>query len=415
MTISNPYPTGFNAAPTSPAQKSSFATYIAPLLEGTDPRVRLPGAKLTSFDAYWQCVTESSSCLSGWKSLASQYGFSERFFLYDCDEPSSAAAWSQCSTTAQQADQSWPGVRKLVTASAQELQANNAGSYTTIDTPLVNDMNSQSVNQRPSYDSFLAKSQANELWIYSSCMSYSCNESENPAWNGWPGYAIDEPASQAQAMGWMAFGYQASGELYYETTQSLPTASTNQYYSGGNGDGNLFYAGTPNGANGSVAIGGTHPIPLETIRLKRIRDGYQNYEYLRMLESQGKRQAAMGVFERLFGNLNHAMNSTTVSGAALDSARAQLSAMIAPEPEPTLHRRPLRNRLLRLPRNQRPNRRLRRRPLPNQPLRLRPNRRPLQPRALHPKNRLPRRLQAPPRPSRPAPRARPAPPPKAPS
>src|SRR6185369_12529053 len=102
---------------------------------------------------------------------------------------------------------------------------------------------------------------SNELWIYNSCLSFSCDSSESPIWNGWPGYAIDQPASQAQAMGWMGFAYQASGELYYQTTQSMPTASTNQYYSGGNGDGNLFYAGTPTGAYGSVAIGGTKSIP----------------------------------------------------------------------------------------------------------------------------------------------------------
>jgi hypothetical protein len=338
MTISNPYPTGFNAAPSSSSQRANFANYVVPLLQGTDPRVRLPGAKLTSFDAYWQCVTESTTCLGDWKNLAAEYGFSERFFLYNCDEPSGAAAWSQCASTAQKAEKSWPGVRKLVTADSSELASNGASSYTTIDTPLVNDMNSGNTDRRPSYDNFLSRG-SNELWIYSSCMSFSCNETENPAWNGWPGYAIDEPASQAQAMGWMAFAYQASGELYYEATQSISTASTDQYYSGGNGDGNLFYAGTPTGGNGSIAIGGTHPIPLETIRVKRIRDGYQDNEYLRMLEAQDGRGAAMGVVEGLFGNLGHAMNSTTVSGPALEAARARLSAMIAPgsisTPEPT--------------------------------------------------------------------------------
>lgn len=331
VTISNPYPTGYNAAPTSTTQKENFARYIVPLLNGTDSRVRLPGAELTSFDAYWQCVTESTNCLGEWKKLATEYGFSERFFLYACDEPGSAAAWSTCATTAKTAEQRWSGVRKLVTAPVGELQQNTAGSYTTIDTPVVNDLNSGSVNRRPEYDNYLSKnSGSNELWIYNSCLSFSCDASESSVWNGWPGYAIDEPASQAQAMGWMAFAYQASGELYYQTTQSLPTASTNQYYAGGNGDGNLFYAGTPTGAYGSVAIGGNRSIPLETIRLKRIRDGYEDYEYLRLASQAAGRPAVMSVVEGLYGGLATAMNHTTVSGAQVEAARATLSTMIAP-------------------------------------------------------------------------------------
>ncbi len=338
VTISNPYPTGYNAAPSSTSQKENFAKYIVPLLNGTDPRVKLQGAELTSFDAYWQCVTESTTCLGDWKALAEKYGFAERFFLYNCDEPGSAAAWSKCAQTAATAEGRWSGVHKLITAPADELQKNSAASYTTIDTPVVNDLNSGSTDRRSEYNSYLQSDSENELWIYNSCMSFSCNETESPIWNGWPGYAIDEPASQAEAMGWMGFAYQASGELYYEATQSLTTATTNQYYSGGNGDGNLFYAGTPNGGNGSLAIGGTHSIPLETIRLKRIRDGYQDNEYLRLASQAKGRTAAMSVVEGLYGNLNKAMNSTTVSGSQLDAAREQLSAMIAPpvaeEPAP---------------------------------------------------------------------------------
>jgi Domain of unknown function (DUF4091) len=78
-------------------------------------------------------------------------------------------------------------------------------------------------------------------------------------------------------MGWLTFLYRTSGELYYETGGKLQTAWTDQFDFGGNGDGTLFYPGTPD------RIGGTQPIPIEAIRLKLIRDGYEDYEYLKFL------------------------------------------------------------------------------------------------------------------------------------
>ena len=48
-------------------------------------------------------------------------------------------------------------------------------------------------------------------------------------------------ASQAEAMGWLAYAYDASGDkFYYNTGNKLSTAWSNQFYSGGNGDGNLL-------------------------------------------------------------------------------------------------------------------------------------------------------------------------------
>jgi len=42
----------------------------------------------------------------------------------------------------------------------------------------------------------------------------------------------------------------------------LTTAWTDQYRFGGNGDGTLFYPGTPD------RVGGTDPIPIESMRMK---------------------------------------------------------------------------------------------------------------------------------------------------
>ena len=55
---------------------------------------------------------------------------------------------------------------------------------------------------------------------------------------------------------------------------------------GGNGDGTLFYPGRPD------VIGGRTHIPIESIRLKLIREGLEDYEYLVLLDKLGGSQSA---------------------------------------------------------------------------------------------------------------------------
>ena len=75
VTIARPYA----GVPTS----SYFARYVVPLIQGTDPRVQLPGARLTSIDAWWGgCVVAGSGCLSDGR-VPPQHGFADRFVVYN--------------------------------------------------------------------------------------------------------------------------------------------------------------------------------------------------------------------------------------------------------------------------------------------------------------------------------------------
>ena len=288
----------------SPSRLSSFL----PLLEGTDPRLRLPGAQMTAIDTYG-C---SASCVGQWRGLAQQHPeIADRFVDYVCDEPHSSADWSNCDSNAAAADSAWPGVRKLVTSGVS-----NAPNWVTDASPLVDHMQREGVSVSRNWQ---AGDGSRRLWSYTSCDSYDCGGAANePSWTGWPGYAIDAPASQARAMGWLSYVSGARGELYWSTTHSLSSAWTNQYDYGDNGDGNLFYPGTTD------IVGGTHPIPIESIRLKRIRDGREDYEYLHILSEQGRSDDAMAIAEQLFP----AMNKTTVSPQAVNSARSSLASLI---------------------------------------------------------------------------------------
>jgi len=68
--------------------------------------------------------------------------------------------------------------------------------------------------------------------------------------------------------------------LYFSTTEAYVEKEDpwkDVYLFGGNGDGTLFYPGRPE------VIGGTTQIPVESIRLKLISEGLEDYEYLALL------------------------------------------------------------------------------------------------------------------------------------
>ncbi|MFL5822693.1 MAG: hypothetical protein ACJ764_04555 [Solirubrobacteraceae bacterium] len=301
-------------------ERRYFERYDLPMLQGTAPTL-LRGARLTSLQV------DSGEFLHGWRREAQRNGFASHAFLYACDEPNTdPSAWRYCKHQISAAHAVWPRLSALITANIRS--ADRFGARSAIDwlVPIVNELDDKphassfSGNQRPAYDGFLAQSPRKRLWFYTSCEGDGCtgDSTTDHYFTGWPGYSIDEPASEGLAMGWLAFEYRITGELYYAVDISLSHAWTNQYAFGNNGDGNLFYAGNPS------VIGGHDPIPIESMRLKLIRDGLQDYEYLRFLATHGRARRAHEVARNLFA----AMYRTAVSDGRLQSARAQLQGLV---------------------------------------------------------------------------------------
>ena len=110
---------------------------------------------------------------------------------------------------------------------------------------------------------------------------------------------IDDPAVSNRIMPWLAWKYRISGELYFNTVEAYgrPDAWNETYLFGGNGDGTLFYPGQPK------RIGGTKDIPIDSVRLKLIRDGLEDYEYLLLLETVAGRDAAQRQVDRVVQNV----------------------------------------------------------------------------------------------------------------
>jgi hypothetical protein len=339
ITIPNAMPGAYGQAPTSP----HFEEYVLPLINGSDDggidgtlAPRLSGAKMTSVTAMYQCVV-ADSCLAQWRTLAQKHGFGDRFFAYVCDEPVTGETpqywsdWGDCARNSRRAKQIWPGVKTMVTSWIQN--ARDAERDGTIEVNRDIDLlsspvqymanrpdNPQAGDQTSAYSSFLAQP-GKESWLYTACPQHSCDERESPYFDGWPAYAIDQPASQARAMGWISFLYGSDGELFHNTTLKLDTAWENQYQNGGNGNGTLFYPGSPEGYGSAPAIGGEHDIPIESIRMKRIREGREDYELLYALSASGNHSTASEAVTSLLGSRDTAMFSTDVSQGQIDTLR----------------------------------------------------------------------------------------------
>lgn len=151
-------------------------------------------------------------------------------------------------------------------------------------------------NLRGTYDeAFITKGK--ELWWYHACGSHGCGDGSE---SGYPTVMVDLPSIYARIFEWLTYANKISGELYYETIFQYPYSYKqakgseskvpdknpflNVYYFGGHGDGILFYPGRP------ADIGGTLHIPIESIRLKMIREGFEDYEYLKLVEGKKGRE-----------------------------------------------------------------------------------------------------------------------------
>jgi|HubBroStandDraft_1064217.scaffolds.fasta_scaffold33314_2 MYXO-CTERM domain-containing protein len=305
---------------------TTFDTLYGPFLNGTvlSGKDQLQGAKLTAI-AY--TGDQVSASYAAWASHFKTMGWFDRVFDYTCDEPPNGCAWSDIPTRAAIVHGGDPQFRTLTTTSVQEAQANDVLSYLDILVPIINYMDGTPDDpypgdQRANYDTFLQMPNT-LLWMYQSCEpSSSCSNGSVGGNAGWPTMFIDEPAISNRMMQWMDFKYQVTAELYYDTTYAMSSSTQNawqtQYEFGNNGDGSIWYPGKPS------VIGGAHDIPVESLRMKMLREGMQDYEYLNLLTTLGD-----GAFAQTeLGKVVTSAGNFTSDPEVLDQARIDMATEI---------------------------------------------------------------------------------------
>jgi len=276
---------------------------VGPFLDGTalSPGEPLYGARSTSAElrtpASLASDDERRLYWNEWTRHFQQKGWLDRLFLYLWDEPAKEdfAALVERGRIALGVS---PPVRSLVTMPFTPALA----SVVQIWVPLVN-----CLEVKPGFDDYCSQTppleiytneiqRGKSLWFYQSCASHGCNIAGGPYFAGWPSYMVDVSGVSNRVMQWVAWKYRIEGELYFSMNEAYghennPWDSVFQF--GGNGDGTLFYPGRPD------RIGGRTDIPIESIRLKLIREGMEDYEYLSLLAKLDGRRFADEYADRI--------------------------------------------------------------------------------------------------------------------
>ena len=261
-------------------------------LDGTvlGPDDPLPGARVTSVDLRTPgSLNGVEERLAYWRAWAEHFrdkGWFDRLFFYLFDEPQGEEDYARILELGRELRRADPEIRTLLT----EQVVDSLREVVDIWVPLLN-----CVHAKPDFSPWCegpaSPAQAPDIatfWAYQSCASHGCNIVGGDYFDDWPSYVIDAPAVANRVMQWIAWRYRIEGELYYNTVEGYgdgdPWVDVRLY--GGNGEGTLFYPGTPE------RIGGHSEIPIESVRLKLIRDGLEDYEYLVLLAAAGDRAYA---------------------------------------------------------------------------------------------------------------------------
>lgn len=170
----------------------------------------------------------------------------------------------------------------------------------------------------PKYDRELSRrlrSQGKQVWWYVCCGPH--HPHANFA-------SVDYPSIEGRLLGWMTFGYEADGLLYWHVNYWHPNriiTAADPYLDWKSpciaqmtGDGCLMYP-TPEG-------------PVSSIRLENIRDGLEDYDYLAMLADAKGRAAAEAFVSRLVKSQTEFLRDP----AALCRVREEIAAQLEAAP-----------------------------------------------------------------------------------
>jgi hypothetical protein len=270
----------------------SFDSVYGPLLNGSAGTL-LAGARLTSLMYTTSASIQlDASVIQNWVSHLSLKGWLGPLFHYTCDEPPAGCTFAQALANTATVHTASSLMKTLVTTDLATATQNNFLGNVDILVPNVAFIEPPGgANQRSTYDSWLAAGNKHLWWNQSCAQHGSCtNGIAGPASATWPSYMVDASPVRNRVFQWLAFLDRIEAEGYYQIDycwiNTAPNCGssdpwTSVYALGGNGDGTLIYPGTPD------RIGGSTPIALPSIRLKYIRDGMQDYEYLIALSRAG--------------------------------------------------------------------------------------------------------------------------------
>lgn len=267
-----------------------------------DPTYDQPGVLLypipnPNFSGWWDSShtwtqAETNEAIAFWKVVAQHYkakGWFNRSFLYTYDEPGP----NDFPLNIKQADVAHaadPGFRPMVTHNYNSALAGHMDIWTVIVNQLDTGANASVNPGTPSLfgQTYGPERQAGkQIWWYDSTSS---GDSDSGYFNfqqhgNWADEFIDHQGIHQLIHGYIHWKYQLDGYLYYAIDNNYRQGNDvwqNNYGFARNGDGTLFYPGTP------AKIGGTTHIPLPSLRLEILRQSWNDYDYMTLLKNAGQ-------------------------------------------------------------------------------------------------------------------------------
>ncbi|MBI3405537.1 MAG: DUF4091 domain-containing protein, partial [Acidobacteria bacterium] len=267
---------------------SNYTAYdqaTAPLANGT---ITPHGEQLSSLRLPRAGVTDSQTYFATQNMLTAltTRGWRTRVFDFSFDEPGTAGEFQGAMDRTSLVRSVDPTVRAAVTTDIANVNYNLVG-YVNRWVPQWSHLDRKEFLDGPNnssrgfYDSSVAL--GDDIWWYDSCLTHGCAMGTTPRHDDYPSLTADSSALQNRVWGLLGiYPYRVTGFLHQDSVlaysrffnMSQPKIDVwdSIYYQGGNGDGTLFYPGRP--AN----IGGTTDIPIESMRLKFIRDALVDQE-----------------------------------------------------------------------------------------------------------------------------------------
>ena len=254
---------------------SGYDAEVGPFLDGkVDRGGPAEGARWSAFDFRVPQKLQGAARDEYARQLAAHLrarGWLDRVFDYTYDEPP-ADKLDEVRRRADDVRRAVPMVPRLVTHVLDDKLRGAVDLWC----PIVNFVDDKPGNSKSPPRSAYG---GDRIWWYQACMSHGCNVVGGSYFTGWPSYVVDAPPMSHRIFEWLTFRYRIGGELYYDTVEAYAQGKDpwrDQRLFGGNGDGTLFYPGR------ASALGGTHDFPVESVRLALIREGLEDYEYLRL-------------------------------------------------------------------------------------------------------------------------------------
>jgi hypothetical protein len=233
---------------------------------------------LTSFQIPFESVPPGdlqANYFYNYTNYMKSNGWLEGAYYWPIDEPNTFDAYQYITIHTTHQYTGTPNVRTMVTEQpyTQNFTWPDISGSVDIWSQLIPYIDEGTVNQQ------IAKGK--KVWSYTTLTQFA--SSIHPQYSTVkskisPFWQIDRPLTNYRVPLWINYRYHITGLLYYTMmTSDLPDPWTNprdNVNTGYNGEGMLYYPGTPCGFQG----------PVSSIRLKNIRDGMEDYEYMILLE-----------------------------------------------------------------------------------------------------------------------------------